>query len=116
MRLSSVILVIVSFLMQTMALDAGASVIARTQNEAVGLPIVGEAAGNQQEVVLSPFFLLDVVTHDIHSAVLVGSRFAILHNGLILITGTLDDLKNSRDAEVNKYLTELLSASRNNKL
>lgn len=57
-----------------------------------------------------------VVTHDIHSAVLVGDRFSILHNGLILITGTLEDLKNSKDEEVNKYVTELLSASRINKL
>ena len=53
-----------------------------------------------------------VVTHDIHSAVLVGDRFSILHRGLILISGTLEDLKNSKDEEVGKYVMGLLSASR----
>ena len=52
-----------------------------------------------------------VVTHDIHSAVLVGDRFSILHNGSILTTGTLDDLRSSRDNEVGKYVMELLTAS-----
>jgi phospholipid/cholesterol/gamma-HCH transport system ATP-binding protein len=57
-----------------------------------------------------------VVTHDIHSAVLVGDRFSILHSGLILITGTLEDLKNSKDEEVGKYVMGLLSVSRRSKL
>ena len=57
-----------------------------------------------------------VVTHDIHSAVLVGDRFAILQGGMILMTGTLEELKNSKDEEVNKYVKELLSASRINSL
>jgi phospholipid/cholesterol/gamma-HCH transport system ATP-binding protein len=57
-----------------------------------------------------------VVTHDIHSAVLVGDRFSILHDGMILITGTLEDLQNSNNEEAKKHVKELLSASRTNKL
>ena len=45
-----------------------------------------------------------VVTHDIHSAFIVGDRFAVLENGTALMTGTRDELQNSQDEEVRKYI------------
>jgi phospholipid/cholesterol/gamma-HCH transport system ATP-binding protein len=45
-----------------------------------------------------------VVTHDIHSAFVVGDRFAIFENGQIIMTGTKDDIRNSPNPEVRKYI------------
>jgi phospholipid/cholesterol/gamma-HCH transport system ATP-binding protein len=50
-----------------------------------------------------------VVTHDIHSAFLVGDRFAVLDEGRMLITGTRDDLERSADEDVRKYISSSLS-------
>jgi len=49
-----------------------------------------------------------VVTHDIHSAFVVGDRFAVLENGAALMTGTRDELQNSTDEEVRKYINSSL--------
>ncbi|MGA7159995.1 MAG: ATP-binding cassette domain-containing protein [Bacteroidota bacterium] len=49
-----------------------------------------------------------VVTHDIHSAFIVGDRFAVLENGAALMTGTRDELQNSQDEEVRKYINSSL--------
>ncbi|MGA9407631.1 MAG: ATP-binding cassette domain-containing protein [Bacteroidota bacterium] len=49
-----------------------------------------------------------VVTHDIHSAFVVGDRFAILENGAALMTGTRDELQNSQSEEVRKYINSSL--------
>jgi phospholipid/cholesterol/gamma-HCH transport system ATP-binding protein len=45
-----------------------------------------------------------VVTHDIRSAFLVGDRFAILNKGKIIMTGTADEIRNSQNDEVRKYI------------
>lgn len=45
-----------------------------------------------------------VVTHDIHSAFVVGDRFAIFENGQFIMTGTKEDIRNSPDPEVRKYI------------
>ncbi|MFA6468716.1 MAG: ATP-binding cassette domain-containing protein [Bacteroidota bacterium] len=45
-----------------------------------------------------------VVTHDIHSAFVVGDRFAIFENGQFIMTGTKDDIRNSQNPEVRKYI------------
>ncbi|MFA6540025.1 MAG: ATP-binding cassette domain-containing protein [Bacteroidota bacterium] len=45
-----------------------------------------------------------VVTHDVHSAFVVGDRFAIFENGSFIMTGTKEDLRNSSDPEVRKYI------------
>lgn len=45
-----------------------------------------------------------VVTHDIHSAFVVGDRFAIFENGQFIMTGSKDDIRNSPDPEVRKYI------------
>ncbi len=45
-----------------------------------------------------------VVTHDVHSAFVVGDRFAIFENGQFIMTGTKDDIRNSSNPEVRKYI------------
>lgn len=45
-----------------------------------------------------------VVTHDIHSAFVVGDRFAIFENGRVIMTGTKEDIQNSPDENVRKYI------------
>lgn len=45
-----------------------------------------------------------VVTHDIHSAFVVGDRFAIFENGRFIMTGTKEDIQNSPDENVRKYI------------
>lgn len=45
-----------------------------------------------------------VVTHDIHSAFVVGDRFAIFENGQFITTGTKEDIRNSPNPEVRKYI------------
>jgi phospholipid/cholesterol/gamma-HCH transport system ATP-binding protein len=45
-----------------------------------------------------------VVTHDIHSAFVIGDRFAIFENGRFIMTGTKDDIRNSPNPEVRKYI------------
>jgi phospholipid/cholesterol/gamma-HCH transport system ATP-binding protein len=44
-----------------------------------------------------------VVTHDVQVANMVGDRLALLRDGRILITGSFEDLKRSRDAFVIKF-------------
>lgn len=51
-----------------------------------------------------------VVTHDIHSAFVVGDRFAIFENGKFIMTGTKEDIKNSSDPEVRKYIESEIQA------
>jgi phospholipid/cholesterol/gamma-HCH transport system ATP-binding protein len=53
-----------------------------------------------------------VVTHDIHSAFVVGDRFAILDGGKTLMTGTRAEIENSTDDDVRKYISSSLSTSR----
>jgi phospholipid/cholesterol/gamma-HCH transport system ATP-binding protein len=53
-----------------------------------------------------------VVTHDIHSAFLIGDRFAILDGGTILMAGTREELQNTRNEDVRKYISSSLSPSR----
>ncbi len=53
-----------------------------------------------------------VVTHDIHSAFVVGDRFAILNDGRTLMTGTRAEIENSTDEDVRKYISSSLSTSR----
>src|SRR5215471_8669339 len=45
-----------------------------------------------------------VVTHDIHSARAVSDRVALLRDGQILIEGTFEDLRQSRDPFVTQFL------------
>ncbi len=45
-----------------------------------------------------------VVTHDIHSAFVVGDRFAIFEDGQFILIGTKDDIRNSTNPEVRKYI------------
>jgi len=52
-----------------------------------------------------------VVTHDIHSAFLVGDRFAVLDRGRNLMTGTREEIQNSTDEEVQKYISSSLSTA-----
>jgi len=51
-----------------------------------------------------------VVTHDVHSAFVVGDRFAIFENGKFIMTGTKEDIKNSSDPEVRKYIESEIQA------
>ena len=53
-----------------------------------------------------------VVTHDIHSAFVVGDRFAILDGGRTLMTGTRTEIESSTDEDVRKYISSSLSTSR----
>jgi phospholipid/cholesterol/gamma-HCH transport system ATP-binding protein len=53
-----------------------------------------------------------VVTHDIHSAFIVGGRFAILDGGVTLMTGTRQELEHSSDEDVRKYIASSLSSPR----
>lgn len=50
-----------------------------------------------------------VVTHDIHSAFVVGDRFAILDRGVTLMTGTRTELERSTNEDVRKYITSSLT-------
>ena len=53
-----------------------------------------------------------VVTHDIHSAFIVGDRFAILDGGVTLATGTREEIEKSSNEDVQKYITTSLSDNR----
>jgi phospholipid/cholesterol/gamma-HCH transport system ATP-binding protein len=52
-----------------------------------------------------------VVTHDIHSAFVVGDRFAILDRGVTLMTGTREEIEKSKNEDVRKYITSSLSTT-----
>lgn len=52
-----------------------------------------------------------VVTHDIHSAFVVGDRFAILDQGSVLTTGTRNDIQESTNEEVRKYIDSSIPPS-----
>lgn len=45
-----------------------------------------------------------VVTHDIHSAFVVGDRLAIFENGQFIMTGTKEEIRSSTNPEVRKYI------------
>jgi phospholipid/cholesterol/gamma-HCH transport system ATP-binding protein len=45
-----------------------------------------------------------IVTHDVQVARMVADRLALLREGRILVTGSFEDLKNSHDAFVCKFL------------
>ena len=47
-----------------------------------------------------------VVTHDLHGAETVSDRLALLHEGDILIQGNFEDLRNSDDPFVARFLRE----------
>ena len=47
-----------------------------------------------------------VVTHDLHGAKAVSDRLALLHEGDILIEGSFDDLRKSKDEFVSQFLRE----------
>jgi phospholipid/cholesterol/gamma-HCH transport system ATP-binding protein len=53
-----------------------------------------------------------VVTHDIHSAFVVGDRFAIMDRGATLLTGTREEIEASTNEDVRKYISSSLSTSR----
>jgi phospholipid/cholesterol/gamma-HCH transport system ATP-binding protein len=57
-----------------------------------------------------------VVTHDIHSAFVVGDRFAILEGGVTLMTGTREEIDKTRNEDVRKYINSSLSTSRSQPL
>ena len=48
------------------------------------------------------------MTHDIHSAFVVGDRFAVLENGTTLMTGTREEIQSSEHEEVRKYINSSL--------
>lgn len=48
-----------------------------------------------------------IVTHDVQVAQQVADRLALLRDGRILITGSFEDLKNSHDAFVSKFLSSV---------
>jgi len=52
-----------------------------------------------------------VVTHDIHSAFVTGDRFVILEGGRVLISGTKDEIQQSTDEDVRKYINSSLPTS-----
>jgi phospholipid/cholesterol/gamma-HCH transport system ATP-binding protein len=52
-----------------------------------------------------------VVTHDIRSAFIVGDRFTVLERGEALMTGTREEIQNSTNEEVRKYINSSLSMS-----
>ncbi len=52
-----------------------------------------------------------VVTHDTHSAFIVGDRFAILDGGRTLMAGTQDEIRKSGNEDVQKYISSSLSTS-----
>jgi phospholipid/cholesterol/gamma-HCH transport system ATP-binding protein len=49
-----------------------------------------------------------VVTHDLHSAQAISDRAALLHNGDILVEGTLEELKRSDDPFVRSFVRRTL--------
>ena len=53
-----------------------------------------------------------VVTHDIHSAFVVGDRFAVLEDGTTLMTGTRDEIQNSENELVRRYINSSLSTQK----
>lgn len=52
------------------------------------------------------------VTHDIHSAFVIGDRFAVLDDGKMVMTGTRDELEKSLNEDVQKYISSSLLPSR----
>ena len=49
-----------------------------------------------------------VVTHDIHSAFVVGDRFVVLDQGTTLMSGTREEIQKSENEEVRKYINSSL--------
>ena len=47
-----------------------------------------------------------VVTHDLHGARAISDQLALLHHGDVLITGTFEDLENSHNEFVSKFLRQ----------
>jgi len=50
-----------------------------------------------------------VVTHDLHSAFVVGDRFTILEGGVAMFAGTRQEIEQSQDERVRKYVSSSLS-------
>ena len=48
-----------------------------------------------------------LVTHDVRGAVRLADRLAILHDGLILTVGTLEEIKKTNDPEVRNFIKDL---------
>jgi phospholipid/cholesterol/gamma-HCH transport system ATP-binding protein len=46
-----------------------------------------------------------VVTHDIHGAQAISNRLALMRDGHIVIEGTFEDLRKSRDTFVTQFLS-----------
>jgi len=46
----------------------------------------------------------------------VGDRFVVLQNGTALMTGTRDELQNSEDEEVRKYINSSLPMAEGRRL
>jgi phospholipid/cholesterol/gamma-HCH transport system ATP-binding protein len=57
-----------------------------------------------------------VVTHDIHSAFVVGDRFTILDGGVTLMSGTRAEIEASKNEDVQRYITSSLSTSGTHRL
>jgi phospholipid/cholesterol/gamma-HCH transport system ATP-binding protein len=53
-----------------------------------------------------------VVTHDIHSAFVVGDRFVVLDRGRTLMTGTREEVEQSTNEDVRKYVSSSLSTGK----
>ena len=47
-----------------------------------------------------------IVTHDLHGAKTISDRFAIMHEGNILIEGTFEDLQKSKNKFVSRFLRQ----------
>jgi phospholipid/cholesterol/gamma-HCH transport system ATP-binding protein len=45
-----------------------------------------------------------VITHDMRSAYRVGTRIAMLHEGKVRQVGTVDEIRNTRDPLVRKFV------------
>ncbi len=46
-----------------------------------------------------------VVTHELHSALKIADRIVVIDRGRVLITGTVDEVRNSRNAHVQNMLS-----------
>lgn len=51
-----------------------------------------------------------VVTHDVHSAFIVGNRFGIFEEGQFIATGTKEEILNSSNENVKKYIVSEVAA------
>ena len=47
-----------------------------------------------------------VVTHDVHAAKLYSDRFVLIHEGKLVVEGTYDELRKSKDKVVRQFLKD----------